>query len=90
MTKVDYPWIRAWGRSLGSFDYYIDGQVRKARKDRADEYATYKRDDGTWATVDSLNEDTFRQLIIIADRYGYIDVADYMDYLDEVDAAGKP
>lgn len=38
---MDYLYIRAWGKMLHSFDYYVQEQVRKAREDKAPEDATY-------------------------------------------------
>jgi hypothetical protein len=60
--KQDYPYIRAWGRMMGSMPYYIEDRVAEARKDRAPQDATYKKD-GTWLTVDGItNEETRSQL----------------------------
>lgn len=38
---MDYIYIRAWHRMTGSFDYYIEDQVAKARADKAPETAVY-------------------------------------------------
>lgn len=32
---TDYPFIRAYGRIMGSYQYYIDDEVRRAREDGA-------------------------------------------------------
>ena len=37
-----YPYIRAWGRYLGSFNYYIEDQVALARAEDAPDDALYK------------------------------------------------
>jgi hypothetical protein len=59
----DYPWIWRWGRLLGSFSYYIENEVKRAREDGAPQNAIYRRNDGTWATTDDVtSEDTRRQL----------------------------
>lgn len=56
-----YKAIEAWGRMMGSFQYYIEGQVTKARADNAPEFAIYKHDDGTWHTLaDVTNPETIR------------------------------
>lgn len=56
---MDYKYIRAWGQMLGSFDYYINAQVEQARQDNAPQTATYRREDGTWATFEEvLRDDT--------------------------------
>ena len=54
MTSNDYPFIRAWGRIMGSHRDYIDHQVELAREDQAPPDAIYRRDDGTWATTDEI------------------------------------
>jgi hypothetical protein len=55
MKEYDYPEIRKWGKKMGSFPYYIEQQVRQARKDKAPQNATYKSD-GKWATTDDIKE----------------------------------
>lgn len=59
----DYPYIRAWGKLLGSFHYYVREQVEQARADRAPTNATHRKVDGTWATTDDITRaETRRQL----------------------------
>jgi hypothetical protein len=59
----DYQWIRKWGSYMGSSQWYIDEQVRKARESNAPEDATFHRDDHGWYTVgDITNEMTRYQL----------------------------
>lgn len=41
--KNDYPFIRAWGRVMGSQRTYIEEQVAQAREDNAPEDAIYWR-----------------------------------------------
>jgi hypothetical protein len=53
-TQPDYPYIRRWGQLMGSYRYYIDGQVGQARADNAPTNATHRRQDGTWATTDDI------------------------------------
>lgn len=48
-----YPAIVAWGRMMGSMDYYIDSQVLLAAKENAPENATFKGD-GEWRTVNTI------------------------------------
>ena len=66
MQKMDaksYPYIVAWGRYLGSFDYYIALQIELANEDGAPADAIYKKDDGTWATFGGIKDDyTKRQV----------------------------
>ena len=52
----DYPYIRAWGRLLGSMEYYIDDQIALARKEGAPADATFRSDFG-WHTVDELRDE---------------------------------
>lgn len=56
---LDYPYIRAWCRYMGSFPYYVRDQLVEARRDKAPERAIYKRIGGPltgeltrWFTVD--------------------------------------
>ena len=60
---MDYLYIRAWGKLLKSFPYFVDLQVEKARADKAPETAIYQRHDGTWATFEGIQrEDTKREI----------------------------
>ena len=56
---MDYEWIRKWGRFLGSYKYYIDDEVARARADHAPQNAIYKHD-GKWYTTDSIISQTTR------------------------------
>jgi hypothetical protein len=53
----DYPGIRAWGRHLGSSNYFVKGQIDKARRDQAPANAIYKREEHWVTTDDILHED---------------------------------
>lgn len=59
-TKDDYPWVRIYGRAMGSFPYYIDAQVEQARADKAPQNATRRNDDGTWSTTEDIVNPTMR------------------------------
>lgn len=63
MSKIDrttHPAIIIWGHFLGSFKYYIDGQIEQAQRDGAPRDAIYRRQDGTWATMAGVkNQDFF-------------------------------
>lgn len=64
---MDYVYIRAWGQTLGSFPYYIEGEVEKARHSNAPETAIYRRDDGSWATFEGIvAEDTRNRIAALA------------------------
>ena len=43
MQTKDYPYLRAWCKMMGSYDYYLQAQLEKARKDKAPEDAIYYR-----------------------------------------------
>lgn len=52
---MDYLYIRAWGKMLGSFPAYIEREVEEARQSRAPRTAIYQRQDGSWATFGSIS-----------------------------------
>ena len=62
MKKLDYLYIRAWGRMMGSFDYYIEHQVAEARADGAPQTAIYKDTDGSWHTYENCHSATKAQV----------------------------
>lgn len=57
----DYPWVRAYGRAMGSYPYYVNDQVAQARADNAPQNATRRNDDGTWSTTDDIINPTMRK-----------------------------
>lgn len=57
---MEYPYIQAWGERLGSYQYYINDQIAKARESHAPANAIYQRQDGSWATADEVTEPTTR------------------------------
>lgn len=58
--RKKYPYIVAWGKMIGSMDYYINDMVRQAEKDGAPEDATYVKNvtsdnaTGKWSTMDGV------------------------------------
>lgn len=50
----DYPYIRAYGLLLGSFQSYIDNEVEKARQTNAPQTAVSQYQDGSWATFEDI------------------------------------
>jgi len=58
-----YKTIVRWGKNLGSFDYYIDDQVQQASEDNAPQNATFKRQDGSWATTYDIKDEILKQVI---------------------------
>lgn len=66
-----YPYIVWWGKSLGSFDYYIEAQLKLAEQTNAPVTATYRQQDGTWATIEGItNPNTRDQLVRWCKRVG--------------------
>lgn len=53
---VSYKAIRLWGKQLGSFDYYIEAEQKKASRMGAPVDALYERD-GVWVCVSDLVAD---------------------------------
>jgi hypothetical protein len=52
-----YPYIQAWGKYMGSQEYYILDQMKKAEKDGAPNDAYYKSSEtGTWVTYAESGE----------------------------------
>lgn len=57
-----YPWIVAWGRYLGSFDYFITAELERARADSAPRTAISRKHippsnpapSHEWTTADDL------------------------------------
>ena len=60
---MDYIMIRAWGAYMGSYAYFIRDQVAIAHEDKAPGNAIFKRDDGTWATIDDITNPTTRNQV---------------------------
>jgi len=54
MTETEYKYIRAWGKLLGSMDYYIKGQIEQARQDKAPPTAIYRRHNGSWQIWENI------------------------------------
>lgn len=51
---MEYIMIRAWGQYMGSMSYYVNDQIAIAKEDKAPGNAIYKKDDGTWATIEDV------------------------------------
>jgi len=58
-----YRYIRAWCRLLGSFPAYAENEAARAMADNAPETAIYKKDDGTWATFETIQSEETRQAV---------------------------
>lgn len=69
---MDYIYIRAWHRMTGSFDYYIEAQVEKARADKAPETAVYfsRYEGNRWITLEECAPGTQERVkAFIRSRY---------------------
>lgn len=60
-TGTDYPAIRAWGRNMGSYGYYIDNELALARSTKAPQDAIYPRKDSEgkvkgWARIEDIKD----------------------------------
>ena len=60
---TDYIYIRAWGQMMNSMEYYIRGEVDKARREKAPADAIYKNHDGKWVTYATIARDDTRALL---------------------------
>ena len=59
----DYRYIKAWGRMMGSFAYYIRDEQAKASKDNAPLDAIYyKSEDGWHVYSEVTNQETRRAM----------------------------
>lgn len=53
---VRHKFIVAWGKYVDSKSYYISDQLDLAEKDNAPENAVSRRQDGTWRTLDDIQD----------------------------------
>ena len=54
MRPEQYLYIRAWGKQLGSFEYFIKGEQEKAAREKAPRTAIYKAAAGNWVTYGQI------------------------------------
>lgn len=59
----NYPFIRAWGKIMGSFDYYIDDQIEEAVEDKCPQNVVYK-DGDIWKTIDDISNQKIKMELI--------------------------
>jgi len=62
VKHADYVYIRAWGRLMQSFPYYIESQVEQARMEGAPPTAIYKGDEG-WECYEGISSDDTKGII---------------------------
>lgn len=60
--STKFPYILAWGRMLGSRDYYIANELIEAQQDNAPKDALYQREDSTWSRAENLAADALEML----------------------------
>lgn len=65
---IDYVMIRAWGQFMGSTHHFVRDQVATAHEDNAPGNVIYKRDNGTWATIEDVNRMNRIKVEQIAER----------------------
>ena len=59
----EYIAIAAWGRMLGSFNYYIEQEQHRAASEGAPRTSIYRNDDGSWSTINEIhNRETLVRL----------------------------
>jgi len=59
----EYVCIAAWGRRMGSFNYYITAEQKKAAADEAPITAIYERD-GVWSVAEDIRDPAHRKAIL--------------------------
>jgi len=59
----NYPYIRAWCKMMGSYQYYTDIQLEKAQADGAPQNAVYHNEGKRWVTFDEVHSDDTRARI---------------------------
>lgn len=62
MNNLSYPAIIAWSKMLGSFDCYIEAQVRQAQEDNAPADAIFRTDGHWWTVRDIENPDALTNM----------------------------
>jgi len=60
---MDYIYIRAWGKLMGSENYFIRNEIATAHEDKAPGNAIYKGEDGAWVTIEAITSDNRRQQV---------------------------
>ena len=67
----DYKYVWAWGKLLGSMDYYIDRQIKKAREENAPLDAVYyDNKENKWHTVGDVVSPTRAEIEQIINERG--------------------
>lgn len=62
--KGAYPYIRAWGRLMHSYQYFVQGQIDRATKDNAPADACFfSQQDNRWIPFSEVEAESTRTLI---------------------------
>jgi hypothetical protein len=69
IKPVKHPYIVAWGKYVESKSYYIQDQLDQAEKDGAPPTAISRRADGTWRTVEQIEDPGLRATLDELVRY---------------------
>lgn len=62
----DYTAVALWGEVMGSYPYYIEAEQIRASNDGAPLSAIYKRDNGRWATVHEIQNESLKAQLLAA------------------------
>jgi hypothetical protein len=57
---VKHKFVVAWGKYVDSKSYYIQDQLDLAEKENAPETAYSRRSDGTWRTIEQIEDPGLR------------------------------
>jgi len=63
-SRYSYPYIRAWGHILKSYDYYIRDQIAFAIRTKAPPDAIYFGASKRWHTVHEVENVATRELVL--------------------------
>ena len=79
-----YPFIRAWGKMMRSYDVYIKAQQQMARDENAPWDAIFMSHEGKWHTFGGIsNPNTKTEVMNIAAAYGVAFDADGVHHKPE-------
>lgn len=60
VKPVRHKFVVAWGKYVESMSYYIQDQLALAEQDNAPSTAVSRRADGTWRTVEDIEDPGLR------------------------------
>lgn len=63
-VEQPFPWLRRWCKFMGSFPYFVEQQLEKARVTNAPPDAIYySADDNVWHTIKDV-ESTYTLMVL--------------------------